>query len=179
MKRQKGRREKDKKVSAGQGSSGIIGNGLCVGELCPGTNSPGGPSGPAVKEAAVPVKEEVPALKGAAPLPTKPYGTVTVALTSLMDERFAPAKAMGDSFKQIGRPVVDGLTDSRGLSYIPGLAERWEIAPDGLSWTFYLRQGVKFHNGDPLTARDVKFSIDNMVASATMVTRLRTIGASV
>jgi len=46
----------------------------------------------------------------------------------------------------------------------PGVAERWELAEDGNSWTFYLRPGQKFHNGDPLTAQDVKFSLQRQMA---------------
>lgn len=38
---------------------------------------------------------------------------------------------------------------------IPGLAERWDVSDDGLTYTFHLRQGVRFHNGVPFTARDV------------------------
>jgi peptide/nickel transport system substrate-binding protein len=46
----------------------------------------------------------------------------------------------------------------------PGVAERWELSEDGLSWTFFLRPGQKFHNGDPLTANDVKFSLQRQMA---------------
>ena len=42
----------------------------------------------------------------------------------------------------------------------PALAESWTMAPDGMSYDFVLRQGVKFHNGDPVTTEDVKFSFD-------------------
>jgi peptide/nickel transport system substrate-binding protein len=42
----------------------------------------------------------------------------------------------------------------------PSLAESWKASPDGLHYDFVLRQGVKFHNGDPLTSADVKFSIE-------------------
>jgi len=45
------------------------------------------------------------------------------------------------------------------LKVLPGLAEKWEN-PDNLTWVFHLRKGVKFHNGDPFTAEDVKFSIE-------------------
>ena len=37
----------------------------------------------------------------------------------------------------------------------PVLAERWEVDPDARSWTFFLRQDVRFHNGEVLTASDV------------------------
>ena len=46
----------------------------------------------------------------------------------------------------------------------PELAESYDIAPDGLAYTFKLRQGVQFHNGDELTADDVKFSFDRLRA---------------
>ena len=47
---------------------------------------------------------------------------------------------------------------------IPGLAESYEMSPDGKEYTFKLRDGVTFHNGDPLTAEDVKFSFDRLRA---------------
>lgn len=46
----------------------------------------------------------------------------------------------------------------------PGLAERWE-APDSLSYVFHLRHGVRFHNGQPLTSRDVKWTFDSLLQS--------------
>jgi peptide/nickel transport system substrate-binding protein len=51
--------------------------------------------------------------------------------------------------------------------FYPGLAERWEVAPDGLSYTFYLRQDVVFHNGEPFTANAVKFTYDRIADPAT------------
>ncbi len=42
----------------------------------------------------------------------------------------------------------------------PGLAEKWEMGPDGQSWIFNLRKGVKFHDGSELTANDVKYTLD-------------------
>jgi ABC-type transport system substrate-binding protein len=39
-----------------------------------------------------------------------------------------------------------------------GLAKSWEVAPDGVTWTFHLRKGAKFSDGHPMTAQDVLFS---------------------
>jgi peptide/nickel transport system substrate-binding protein len=55
----------------------------------------------------------------------------------------------------------DGLVQRKGAdgTLAPSLAERWERL-DALTWKFYLRKGVKFHNGNPFTAQDVKFSFE-------------------
>ena len=42
----------------------------------------------------------------------------------------------------------------------PRLATKWQESPDGLTYNFELRQGVKFHNGEPFTGEDVKFSFE-------------------
>ena len=58
--------------------------------------------------------------------------------------------------------VMEGLTKrDKDLKIIPGLAERWEIV-DPLKWRFYLRKGVKFHDGEDFTADDVVFSTERM-----------------
>ena len=43
---------------------------------------------------------------------------------------------------------------------VPSLAESWDVSPDGMVYEFKIRKGVKFHNGDTLTAEDVKFSYE-------------------
>ena len=50
--------------------------------------------------------------------------------------------------------------DNSGTTLEPALAEKWEISPDGLTYTFHLRKDVIFSDGTPLKASDVKFSID-------------------
>ncbi|UCG07194.1 MAG: ABC transporter substrate-binding protein [Desulfobacterales bacterium] len=57
----------------------------------------------------------------------------------------------------------DGLLQRKGPegTLSPALAERWERL-DLLTWKFYLRKGVKFHNGNPFTAADVKFSFERL-----------------
>ena len=57
------------------------------------------------------------------------------------------------------------VTQAADLSYQPWLAESWEEAPDGMAWTFHLKQGVKFHNGEPFTADTVKQWIEIFKAS--------------
>jgi peptide/nickel transport system substrate-binding protein len=47
-----------------------------------------------------------------------------------------------------------------GHPMAPSLAESWSVSPDGLVYEFFLRRGAKFHNGDPVTAEDVKFSFE-------------------
>ena len=47
------------------------------------------------------------------------------------------------------------------VEIVPDLAEKWEN-PDDLTWVFHLRKGVKFHNGEPFTAADVKYTIERI-----------------
>jgi peptide/nickel transport system substrate-binding protein len=49
-----------------------------------------------------------------------------------------------------------------GTDVEPDLAERWEISPDGLTYTFHLREGLKFGDGTPLTSSDAKFSLERL-----------------
>lgn len=55
--------------------------------------------------------------------------------------------------------LFDGLTQFTPDARVePGLAERWEVSPDGLTYTFHLRKGVVFHDGTPFRARNVALS---------------------
>ncbi len=65
--------------------------------------------------------------------------------------------------ERIDNLIFDDLL-SRGdnLDVAPGLAERWEI-PDPLTYVFHLHHGVKFHDGRPLTSRDVKWTFDSLL----------------
>ena len=53
--------------------------------------------------------------------------------------------------------------DRTGTRPVPDLAEAWTISPDGMTYTLTLRRGVRFHDGSPLSSRDVKASYDKIV----------------
>ncbi|HYG58710.1 MAG TPA: ABC transporter substrate-binding protein [Symbiobacteriaceae bacterium] len=60
--------------------------------------------------------------------------------------------------------LVEVETTGPGQSkLVAGLAERWEASADGKAYTFFLRKGVKFHNGEELTADDVVYTFDRML----------------
>jgi peptide/nickel transport system substrate-binding protein len=90
-----------------------------------------------------------------APEGFKPSGTLRVALSGYPNSLYIPAtqdKNADNVASQLYDPLV--FQDNEG-NIVPGLAERWEISDDGTEYTFYLRQGVTFHNGEPFTADDV------------------------
>ena len=61
--------------------------------------------------------------------------------------------------------LFEGLTEVSWLTdrVEPGLAERWERSDDGLTWTFHLRRDVRWHDGQPFTARDVDFTFNRVI----------------
>ncbi len=64
-----------------------------------------------------------------------------------------------------------------GSAIAPALAESWSASRDGLGYEFVLRKGVRFHNGDPLTADDVKFSFERYkgAGASTLKTRVASV----
>ncbi len=92
--------------------------------------------------------------------------TLVIALDTLGAQVMDPIAETRAPHAHYHAPIWDSLVgfdlDKGGIG--PGVAERWERAADGKSWTFHLRKGLKFHNGDPLTAHDVKFSLERKMS---------------
>ncbi|TSA47173.1 MAG: ABC transporter substrate-binding protein [Chloroflexi bacterium] len=89
------------------------------------------------------------------PEPTGPQGTLRVALPTEPSSLYIPTtpdKISDIAASQLYDPLV--FQDDAG-QIVACLAESWETSADGTVWTFHLRQGVTFHNGDPFTADDV------------------------
>ncbi len=98
----------------------------------------------------------------------KPGGSITI---TYKDDVATLDPAIGYDWQNWSmiKSLFDGLMDYvPGTTTLrPGLAESYEISPDGLSYTFKLRAGVKFHNGREMTAEDVKYSLDRVTNPAT------------
>ncbi len=72
--------------------------------------------------------------------------------------------ALPGSYIFLSEQIFDGLVKlDKDLNPKPALAEYWKISEDDTKYTFYLRKGVQFHNGDELTAEDVKFSLERLL----------------
>src|SRR5262245_32684610 len=99
-------------------------------------------------------------------LAQEPKGTLIFAVESLAAQTLDPILETRPGNAVYQAPMYDSLVgfdlDKGGLG--PGVAERWAMSEDGLSWTFQLRPGQTFHNGDPLTAQDVKFSLERQMS---------------
>ena len=74
-----------------------------------------------------------------------------------------PHKTSGTLTFQTLKSVYDTLAEPDPTGKIvPSLAEKWDISADGMTWTFTLRKGVVFHNGDKLTSQDVKATFERI-----------------
>ncbi len=95
-------------------------------------------------------------------------GTVTAGAFSSTDRFDDPAKLSSVFASNVVRQVCDYLvTLDPDLVLKPGLAESWTPSKDGLTWTFKLRQGVKFNHGKAFGADDVVFTIKRLIDPAT------------
>jgi peptide/nickel transport system substrate-binding protein len=123
------------------------------------------PPAPAAQEEASATEEEAPAAaeEAAAPEPEEPEragGELTAGWSGTAEiTTLDPAQINQVLQFQIASNVLSGLTHiNPELTAEGDLAADWEVTEDGLEWTFKLREGVTFHNGDPFTADDVVFT---------------------
>jgi peptide/nickel transport system substrate-binding protein len=87
-------------------------------------------------------------------------GTLVVAYET-EPHSLAPWRSGDANAHRIYNALYDNLVEQGSdLQIEPGLAERWEVSDDGLTYTFYLRQGVTFHNGEPFDAEVAKWNMD-------------------
>jgi ABC-type transport system substrate-binding protein len=98
----------------------------------------------------------------------KQGGTMTV---TFKDDLITLDPAIGYDWKNwsVIKSVFDGLMDYKPgtTELVPDLAESFTVSDDGLTYTFKLRHGVKFHNGREMTAADVKYSLERTCNPAT------------
>ena len=77
-----------------------------------------------------------------------------------------PADAYDSASIDVINQIYDRLVMYKGgdtTTFYPALAVNWTVSDDSKNWTFHLREGVKFSNGNPFTAEDVKYSFDRVL----------------
>src|SRR5438552_18307710 len=110
------------------------------------------------------------------PLDAAPEGTMTWGVhVSLVTRWLDPGETEGVIIPfmmlyalhdALVKPMPAGLNT-------PSLAESWTMSKDGLTYEFVLRKGIKFHNGDPVTSEDVKFSFERYRGAAVKLLKER------
>jgi peptide/nickel transport system substrate-binding protein len=98
----------------------------------------------------------------AAPQPTGRGGQIVYAVVGtdvrILNPILQSDTVSGAITDRLFEPLVE--TDPKTGSIVPSLASSWDVSPDGLTYTFKLRDGVRFHDGQPLTAEDARFTLD-------------------
>ncbi|RUT32476.1 ABC transporter substrate-binding protein [Arsenicitalea aurantiaca] len=100
----------------------------------------------------------------------QPSGVLVIAENET-PENLDPANATNSTVNQLLIGAYDTLVQfTAGETQVsPRIATAWEISEDGLAYTFTLREDVTFHDGTPLTAEDVKFTLDRLQAASANV----------
>ena len=92
-------------------------------------------------------------------------GEITVGIAQDLDDSLDPHQTVAAGTREVLFNIFEGLVkpNSDG-EMIPAVAEKYELSEDGTTYTFTLRDGVKFHNGQAVTAEDVVYSINRCAA---------------
>lgn len=101
-------------------------------------------------------------------------GELVIAISELpdtLDPHRTGAAVTSSVLRQATDPLIRKNFDGE---FVPGLATEWSISEDGLTWTFKLREDVKFHDGTPLNAEAVKANFDRILDPETNAVSART-----
>ena len=92
-------------------------------------------------------------------------GEITIGIAQDLDDSLDPHQTVAAGTREVLFNVFEGLVkpNSDG-EMIPAVAEKYTLSEDGTTYTFTLREGVKFHNGQTVTAEDVVYSINRCAA---------------
>ncbi len=127
---------------------------------CGGTPAPATEVAPTTEEPAEtqePAKTEEPAPSGVTSKDPTTWMEATIGEPETLDPALAYETAGGEIIQNIYETLVfyDGIATDK---FVPMLAESWEVSEDGSVYTFKIRSGVKFHEGQDMTAEDVAYS---------------------
>src|SRR4051812_18341360 len=107
-----------------------------------------------------------PALPASADTGSSSGGTLkfTVGITNEVDS-FNPFNGIEAESYEAWALMYDYMISwsDKDMSPQPGLATSWDTSPDGLTWTFHIRDGVKWSDGQPLTANDIAYTYNRIL----------------
>jgi len=114
----------------------------------------------------------------------KPTGELRIVMAGIGNLRPAPWQetVFSKGYMTLVYDFLVGANADGSLSSANGVAEHWEMSPDGKTWTFKLRQGIRFHDGSELTSADTKWSLEMMLkpdSVAAFAARLRKLIAEI
>jgi len=92
--------------------------------------------------------------------------TVTVMIGSIGNERFDYAFSRGtghDVARTLHAFLISSAVEDGSRGFTPGIATKWEVSSDGLTWTLTIREGVKWHDGTDLTTEDVLWTLQHLM----------------
>ena len=115
------------------------------------------------------------------PAVVKPQGKLTVALTDLGNETPSVWQeyAFGKAYMRMMFDAFNGTNDAGEMDKGNGASKEWNMSEDAMTWSFTLRENINFHNGDPLTAEDIKFSIGLMTSEDSVASYKTKVTASI
>ena len=111
-------------------------------------------------------KEKIPDYSDLGIVPGDPGGTLTLPLDEAPPSFFYYG-VIDSNLQTLAQQMFDPLLEFNLETYAlePALAESWEVSEDGTVYTFHLREGVTWHDGEPLTAEDVVFTYEQIITN--------------